>query len=168
MKLKGRILAHNTLGISLKALGALLATRAMLEYGVLEFNGSATLVPDRNIFNMQTFGEQHECSAVGCIGGYMTFLTDRHHHYLGIGGDDTPDAMSELFFPDREAPWVMEFHTITLKQSIQAIDNYLTTGHARWDKVLPEQPRKRRRKKATPNNTRKENRKANRKATGKR
>lgn len=156
MKLKGNILPHTTLGITFRALGALLATRAMLQYDVLTFKEYTAeerlphAVPGEHIFTMSTFGEEKDCGTIGCIGGFMGVLAGvgLKRHKLGLGGL-VPRNLNRLFMPNEEYPACGDFGLITPAQAIEAIDNFLTTGASSWDKVLPKRKTKAAAKKPT-------------------
>lgn len=117
---------YKTRGITFQELGALLGTREMLVRKILSGQGE-------RVFDMSTACDTHglSCGTASCIGGTMAML-------MGVSPLDyvreekqSPHLRS-LFFPPIEYGW----NTITAKQGIAAIDNWLKTGDPKWEKIL--------------------------------
>lgn len=134
------------LGLSFAEYGALLGVRAMLSSHVIKHQAGpkkdGEIYFDMNHWSQQrcSVNEVH-CGTAACIGGSMELI-------LGGSNNDLTDvartALYALFFPDHSDTATLkqlsmlsnDWAKITTKQAIEAIDNFLYTGHARWERVL--------------------------------
>lgn len=110
-------------GITFQELGALLGTREMLVRKILSGQGE-------RIFDMGTYCSHRECGTASCIGGTMAIIMNE------VPGDYGQNTKSQplhiLFHPPKAYVWP----SVTAKQSIAAIDNWLKTGNPKWEKIL--------------------------------
>lgn len=138
---------------------ALLKTRELLADGCLTHRNTFSVPddPKKPGFNMDTTCDvvtDHSCGTVACIGGWMSLHmnggTDRmaegmsptkkqendSDQYVAHGGCGR--AFYDLFFPGYE----LDYSSITQKQAVQAIDNFIMNrGDPGWMSIV-----KRRRK----------------------
>lgn len=172
---------HERRGISLAELGALLGTRELIARGYLkhraapytggtwsnlDFDKLAGRVGSEHVFNMGIACKTNtSCGSVQCIGGTMGWLmgkttaeADMYVHSVN-GYADLPGGppLANLFYPpnyvsaSRRSQRYQGYNTITSKQALQAIDNWLKFGQPKWHKILKldkDMPRTKRRTKA--------------------
>ncbi len=134
MKVKAKILSHTELNITFAELGALLGTRAMLKHKVLVHEPERFPDDDKHIFNMDVSCRTEDCGSVACIGGTMAMIMGRDDWNARQYVSHANGALRRLFFPMEGV--LNNFSKITPKQSIQAIDNFLTTGEPNWQAIL--------------------------------
>lgn len=137
---------HRNRGLSFAELGALLGTRALIAEGYMEHSRDTRNIPgDQHIINMSISCNVEGCGSIGCIGGTMAMIMGMratqaaqyvHNQGLAVGPynhrDPDRDPLRNLFFPPRE----YEYRTITPKQMVAAIDNFINTGNADWETIL--------------------------------
>jgi len=145
-----KALSHEELGITFAEYGALIGTRYMLAGGVIKHKSIKSIprsvdphvIPyKKHVFNMGIACKIAGCGSVSCIGGTMAMI-------MGItDADKTEDyvacrtgGLARLFYPAKsDATTLLQgvrYNDISVQEAIQAIDNFLTTGDAQWDKVL--------------------------------
>ena len=134
---KKAIKNHERLDLSFAEFGALLGARTLLATGAL-VHGTK---PDGKIhaFDMGFACRTKDCGSVACIGGTMAQI-------MGMNDDDAVsyvadkeayDPIGKLFYP----PDNIIYETITPRQAIKAIDNFLATGKPLWNKILTKKNR---------------------------
>lgn len=97
-------------------------------------------------FNMGVTADQGDCGSVCCIGGWTSVFmqgsqTDKNGLYLY--DDHLADryvmeaqgALEKLFFPPQTEDG---YEAITEVMAAEALENYLHTGDAEWESILPE------------------------------
>ncbi len=137
MKVKTKILSHTELNISFAELGALLGARAMLKHEVLVHSTRARPVDDVHAFNMEIACNVENCGSVACIGGTMAMIMCMEElDAKWYVSKKSSGALRRLFYPTDEPGVCVSYCHITAKQSIKAIDNFLTTGEPKWKQVL--------------------------------
>ena len=123
-----KLLSHEELGISFAEYGALIATRTMLACGVLVHG--KTVVPHEHHFNMAVLCKVGgNCGTLSCIGGTMALIMGYDQRRAADYIVRSKGELENLFFPSRPL-----YRDLTTKQALAAIDNYLTTGQAQWNK----------------------------------
>lgn len=135
---------HEKLKITFQELGALLGTRAMLDTQLLpktpKNHVSQYNLPDnRHEFNMNyACIRGGECGTVSCIGGTMALIMGEDpDDYVGkYGHGSIGGVFRTLFYPEVRGETLHSFATITAKQGVKAIDNFLQCGTPRWERVL--------------------------------
>src|ERR1051326_1795257 len=122
------------LGIGENDYKALVTVLYMLEEGKLQHVDIFQL--DRaakldNGFNMATWGPKAgcNCNTVGCIGLWAERFGAT---LLGLRNS----ALDDLFVPQGINGPLLPYSSITTVEAAQALRNYLTLGHACWEKVL--------------------------------
>jgi len=133
-----KALSHDKLGITFAEHGALIGTRYMLAGGILKHTPGVFGVGhgNKHSFNMSISCDVVGCGSVSCIGGTMAMIMgmrdpyDAEHYVCNAWGE-----LGKLFYPNHPS---VSMYDITVEQSIRAIDNFLTTGRAKWHKVLGE------------------------------
>jgi hypothetical protein len=146
---------HEKRKVTFQELGALYAVRGMLKDGVLTHTSSRFPKEGQHSINMEIAGRNEGCGSVGCIGGNMAFVmgstaltyvgsprAERHPPLFGMTGPSAEGnyyggcsrSLVPLFFPIHKND--LSWHTITAKQMLKAIDNWLESGHPRWRQVL--------------------------------
>jgi len=134
-----KILDHEKLGISFVELGALLGTRAMLEFKVLE-DGKELEVPNKksHLFNMTQICKTAGCGSIACIGGTMAMIMglEPTSYVRNAEGE-----LKQLFYPHYrtgklEGIELYSWGRIKPAEAIKVIDRFLRTGKAEWQKVL--------------------------------
>jgi hypothetical protein len=142
---------HEKLGIRFAELGALYGVRAMLIAKDLIPKKTIEVCSNTHSFNMSTAGEVKECGSVGCIGGNMAIIMGitsfgdvaayvHNHQYLRkyLPTECCSEALTSLFFPDantrgsESAQIPIEWSDFTVKQTLQAIDNFLAGKKRPW------------------------------------
>lgn len=139
-KSKAKAHPHEKLGLSFAEFGALLGTREMLKSGALTFaKGQSCPVAGKHLFNMSVASETRECGSVGCIGGTMgqimgmePYMAEQFVYKQMRGEPDARPKLTKLFF----GPEKLDLETVTVKQAIKAIDNFIKTGDPKWAKVV--------------------------------
>lgn len=133
---------HKKLGISFAELGALLGTRALLAAEALKHTPYRKTKVGAHLFNMAIICDRDdECGTVSCIGGTMALIMGMDHDqaedYVAGILEGTP-TLRPLFYPDHDFTdgRAVEYHPITTKQAIAAIDNFLKGRGPQWKKVL--------------------------------
>ncbi len=131
---------HHKLGITLAEWLALLGVREALASGALHHqkrrNTTARHITNwpingtKHTFNMGLICRQEHCGSVGCIGGYMALVTGQNTQ-VTVRREHPNRELAKLFFP----PSRSDYNTITPKQAVQALDNYLTKGKASWHTI---------------------------------
>lgn len=130
---KRRVLSAAKLHITDEEHVALLKTRALLCSSKVRHNPKPKLLSPFNkikpkaarIFNMSHWQDNAKCGTVGCIGGWMgTFIGDIRWDYS--------EQLDNLFHP----PEINDWNSITKKQAVAAIDNFLATGNPNWEKAV--------------------------------
>lgn len=92
-------------------------------------------------FNMELASKRSDCGAVCCIGGWMhalqhgtkvdnklVFDVKQARDYVW----DSKDELHALFFPHEIGDWV----AITPARAVKAINNFLRTGKAKWERAM--------------------------------
>jgi hypothetical protein len=146
---------HEKRKVTFQELGAVYAVRGMLQDGVLKHAPNRFPIDGEHAINMEVAGHQEACGSVGCVGGNMAFVmgfaaltyvgspsAKRHPPLFGMTGPSAEGnyysgcsrSLVPLFFPSHKND--LSWHTITAKQMLTAIDNWLETGHPRWKHVL--------------------------------
>lgn len=121
---------HNELKITFAEYSALFGVQAMLKAGVLKHTANAfNVVPGKHLFNMAQWRKEAHCGSVQCIGGSMEAM-------LGRGVISTR-GLSDLFNVHSATISGSAMYRITPAHAVKAIENYLRTGKAHWNKVLP-------------------------------
>jgi hypothetical protein len=138
----------SSLRITSKQRAALIATKAFLKRGVERAKDvvrSRRNAAPRSVFlDMRDDWHPVSCGTACCIGGFMTLhmLRGKLSKTMTISRKESdaistqvvvdPGALYPLFFPQRyPGPW----DEITSAQAVKAINNFLTTGDPKWDKV---------------------------------
>lgn len=119
---------------ALRKVGQMLCDGTLVHIDEDDIYSKNSISPDV-LFNMGCWKEIANCGTVCCIGGSIEHfgkLTIPHSVIWGDPDDDRSE-LGYLFYPD---PY--DFETITPQQAVQAIENYLTTGQARWEEILSE------------------------------
>ncbi len=133
---------HEKLGLSFQEYGALLATREMLKRkDIVHITQEGGQNGKAHVFNMNHTGSKNDaCGTISCIGGTMAFIMGENpDNYVSTGGLNL--GLQELFFPDYDRKKGGHSHdilyeTISAKQAVKAIDNYLKYGSPRWRSIL--------------------------------
>lgn len=146
---------HEKRGVSFAELGAVYAVQAMLKANVLVYESlEIEHDPGKHVINMGTACDRAEdCGSIACIGGTMGLVMglDQPASKTYVAGADVCEderrvytndlqygktirspALANLFYP----PDKYDFTTITKRQMLLAIQNWLDTGRAGWSKIL--------------------------------
>lgn len=158
------MLSPEQLGITPKELASLLLTRELIATDKAHYkpNWEATRKPDEpaNLFNMAV-PMNYSCGTTACIGGWMhvfqqdkveidpvtgRYLVDDDRAASDYVENGCSSALIALFYPLQEGHagnWVgpgnpssLAYKDITPAAALDAIDNFLATGHPNWIDVL--------------------------------
>lgn len=126
------------LRISEEEYEALIAVLGMLERGELVYAEYPNIrrTDDTKLFNMNNSGG--ECGTPACIGGWVAILMGR---CLGTGYNSVCHYVSSCDYekhPLQDLYWndaALNMNA-TVEQAAMAVRSFLTTGKAKWKKVL--------------------------------
>lgn len=144
----GKRKSAEELGIQVWEYDALLQVRDLLATGKIEHNRDllrrskdVETRPTKRIFNMEITHDPDRwaCGTVGCIGGWVWALHKNDDRAVGgpeyVKGHEYGGPLGRLYYPKLPGG-VAAYKSITPKQAVIAIDNFLTTGNPDWKAVV--------------------------------
>ncbi len=130
------LMPHTELNLSFAELGALLGTREMLKHNVLIHTRSRFPQRKEHAFNMNVACRQEGCGSVACIGGTLGMIMGLEELDARNYVANSKGGLHRLFYPLDGGEVQFDWTKITIPQSVEAIDNFLTTGEPNWKAVL--------------------------------
>lgn len=140
---------HERLGISFQELGALLATRSLLESGTVTHvamgfcsHSKPYVDPHEHGFSMRFAMQEQGCGTLGCIGGTMAMIMGKEPaRYTESGGGPTGSMhnygpMRNLFYPPHSRQSSTDWDRITPQVAVMAIDLFLASKEINWVKLV--------------------------------
>lgn len=146
---------YQDLGIQSEEKAALIWVRDGLRNGFFKRVDEGSY-PSCNSFNMGLTHKAYECGSIACIGGWVwvalnhedvkqegdvfkmtsrqAYKADEYVYSANSvdGNGDDDGRLHDLFFP----PNRYNYNRIKEEQAAIAIDNFLETGEAKWEKIL--------------------------------